>query len=170
MARHPKERPPRGLRVPPPSAAGGFSRRDFLKRSAGAAAALSGASAFLAACGHASPTTINPGGSSGGGLPYPLARPNHPVTWPITADNPAIASNLQPEKGATLQLFNWADYIWKKLVNDFAEMNDCKVQITTFDNTDEFLAKMRTGDVAYDVCWPTPDQMGKLTTAKLLQP
>jgi spermidine/putrescine transport system substrate-binding protein len=166
---HPKEgRPPRTI-----------SRRDFLRRSAGTALALSGGAAFLAACGHASNSpppgqqTGNPtsaDGSPGSELPYPLARPDNPVKWPIYDDNPPVGSGMNPETGATLQLFNWADYIWKKVVNDFAAKYDCKVQITTFDNTDEFLSKMRTGDVPYDVCWPTPDQMGKLVTAKLIQP
>jgi spermidine/putrescine transport system substrate-binding protein len=166
---HPKERrPPRTL-----------SRREFLRRSAGTAVALSGGAAFLAACGHASNApppaqqTVNPtsaGGSPGSELPYPLARPDNPVKWPIYDDNPPIGSGMNPEQGATLQLFNWADYIWKKVVNDFAAKYNCKVQITTFDNTDEFLSKMRTGTVPYDVCWPTPDQMGKLVTAKLIQP
>ena len=92
------------------------------------------------------------------------------MTWDIYDDNQAIAAGLSPEKGATLQLFNWSDYIWKKTVNDFAAKYDCKVKITTFDNTNEFLTKMRTPGVSYDVCWPTPDQMGKLVTAKLIQP
>src|SRR4029079_4454657 len=101
-----------------------------------------------------SPQPTASGTASGSGLPYQLARPDNPVTWPIYDDNQAIASGLSPEKGATLQLFNWADYIWKRTVNEFAAKYDCKVQITTFDNTDEILSKMRTGDVPYDVCWP----------------
>ncbi len=168
---HPRER--RAPRV--------WSRRDFLKRSAQASLAVGGAGALLAACGHASEgpppvAGISPSGSisaNGGqssGLPYPLARPNSPVTWDVYDDNQAIAPGLNAEKGATLQLFNWADYIWKKTVSEFAAKYDCKVQITTFDNTDEFLSKMRAGDVPYDVCWPTPDMMGKLVTAKLIQP
>ncbi len=171
---HPKER-----RVPRM-----MSRREFL-RSTGAVLAAGGAGTLLSACGHASSgpppglsttsASVAPNGGTPASatpsseLPYPLARPNNPVTWQLYDDNQAIASGLNPEKGATLQLFNWADYIWKKVVNDFAAKYDCKVQITTFDNTDEFLSKIRTG-ASFDVCWPTPDQMGKLVTAKLIQP
>src|SRR5574340_1599815 len=109
--RHPRER------IDP---SGGLTRREFLKRSAGAALALSGAGALLDAC------TNNPAGGGaaggGGGTPtsLPLARPNHPVTWPIYSGNEPIASGLQPEQGATLQLYNWTDYTYKKVVNEFA--------------------------------------------------
>ena len=46
------------------------------------------------------------------------------MTWPITADNPPIASGLQPESGATLQIYNWDQYLWKKLTKDFAKQFD----------------------------------------------
>jgi spermidine/putrescine transport system substrate-binding protein len=167
MARHPRER-----RRPQ-----GFSRRDFLRRSAGAAAALSGLGVILDACGHASPVTNLTGGSSGSngsaspsGLPFELSRPDHPATLPLFDDNPAIASGLAPEKNTTVQIFNWADYIWRKLVNDFGAQHDVKVQISTFDNTDQFISKISSGDVSFDVTFPTPDAMGKLVAAKLLQP
>src|SRR5689334_13061985 len=41
----------------------------------------------------------------------PLARPDHPVKWPIFADNPAIKSGLAPEQDATLQIYTWEAYI-----------------------------------------------------------
>jgi spermidine/putrescine transport system substrate-binding protein len=153
-----------------------MSRREFLRRSAGTAFALSSAGAFLAACGQASnPNDVpgaNPSGSASSGdtSPFPLARPDHPVTWPITADNPPIASGLQPESGATLQIYNWDQYIWKKLTKDFAKQFDCNVQITTFNGTDEAIAKLRTGQVDFDVYFPDPSLLGRLITAKLLQP
>jgi hypothetical protein len=68
---HPRERSPFDRSM---------SRRDFLRRSAGTAFALSSAGAFLAACGHASNPNLvpsaGPTGSSGGtpsptGLPVP---------------------------------------------------------------------------------------------------
>jgi spermidine/putrescine transport system substrate-binding protein len=163
MARHPRERRPRG----------GLSRRDFLRRSAGAAVALSGMGVILDACGHASPATNLTGGgqtSSGAALPYALSRPDQPATLPLFDDNPAIASGLAPETNTTVQIFNWSDYIWKKLTNQFGDDHGVKVQISTFDNTDQFLAKMASGDVSFDVTFPTPDAMGKLVAAKLLQP
>jgi spermidine/putrescine transport system substrate-binding protein len=160
--RHPKERYPwqRGL-----------SRREFLRRSAGTAFALSGGSALLAACGKASnpnaPQAVGSASASGG---LALARRDNPVTWPIYPDNKPIASGLQPEDNATLRIFNWDQYLWKKVVNDFGKKYDCKVEISTFASVDEGLSKIRTGQVDYDVYFPDPSLLGKLVVSKLIRP
>ena len=145
----------------------GFSRREFLKRSAGAALAVTGAGAVLAACQNSSSA-----GRGGASTPasLPLARPDHPVKWPIFSDNQAIVSGMQPEKGATLQLYNWVDYIYKKVVDDFAAQYDCKVNINTFNTMDEAIAKIRAGQQPFDVFFPTPDVVGKLVEFKYLRP
>jgi spermidine/putrescine transport system substrate-binding protein len=155
----------------------GLSRRDFLRRSAGGAIAFSSVGALLAACGEAppvSPTGGASGGTTGGGspanTPFPLARPDNPVTWPIYDDNPAIASGLQPESGATLKIYNWEDYLWPKLAKDFGKQFDCNVEISTFGGVDEALAKIRTGQTDFDVYVPDPSLIGKLIYAKLIQP
>src|SRR6184192_2967110 len=162
---HPKERRPFDLEL---------SRRDFLRKSAGTAFALSGASAILAACGKGTPAPI---GSQGGGGPsstaLPLARPNRPVKWPIYADNKPIAAGLQPEQNATLKLYNWSDYIYKKVLNDFAKKYkkyNVTVNLSTFDNMDEALAKIRSGQVDFDVFFPTVDVLGKLVETKYIRP
>jgi spermidine/putrescine transport system substrate-binding protein len=150
VARHPRERPDP------------LSRREFLRLSAGAAAALP-TSALLAAC-------ANPATTSGKSAAFELARQDHPVTLPIFDDNPAIESGLQPEKNATLQIYNWDVYIWKKVVKSFCEKYNCDFEITTFNNMDEGLAKIRTNQFNFDVFFPTIDVMGKLVAAKILQP
>src|SRR5438105_5256379 len=159
---HPKERRPSDLEL---------SRRDFLRKSAGTAFALSGASAILAACGKGTPAPI---GSQGGGGPsstaLPLARPNRPVKWPIYADNKPIADGLQPEQNATLKLYNWSDYVYKKVLKEFGKKYNCKVELTTFNNTDEAIAKLRSGQVDFDVFWPTVDVLGKLIETKFIRP
>jgi spermidine/putrescine transport system substrate-binding protein len=140
-----------------------ISRRDFLRRSAGAALGLSGA-ALLAACG----TSGTPPGSGPSSLP--LARPNNPVKWPIFADNEPIASGLQPEQNATLKLYNWSDYIYKKVLNDFSDKYKCTIKLSTFDNMDEAITKIRSGQVDFDVFFPTVDVLGKLIEFKFLRP
>jgi len=168
MVMHPRERP--GQR-------GGISRREFLRRSAGTAAAVPSVAAILAAC--SKPGTLPPSSSARAngpgtgkywpaGSPYPLARQDAPVTWKLWKD--PIASGVAPETGATLQIYNWADYIFLKVVKDFCAANNCNYRITTFNNTDEALAKMRTGQLQFDIFFPTIDILGKLVTAKLLQP
>jgi spermidine/putrescine transport system substrate-binding protein len=166
LASHPRER-----RTP----FGGLSRREFLKRSAIAAAATPSLAAVLAACtkpGTVATTSHASGPGTGkywpAGSPYPLARQSAPVTWKNWQD--PIASGQSPEAGATLQIYNWADYINLRVVKDFCAQYNCKYQITTFNNTDEALAKMRTGQLKFDVLFPTIDILGKLVTAKLIQP
>src|SRR5260370_39222029 len=168
MARHPKERLVWG---------GGMRGREVLKRSAAASRALPGAAAFRVA--WAKPGAVSSSGTHANGpgvgsywptgSPYPLARQDAPVTWKQWRD--PIKPGLAPEKGATLQIYNWADYIWLKVVRQFCKAYNCKYQITTFNNLDEGLAKMRTGQLQFDAFMGvTPDILGKLITGKLLQP
>src|SRR5438105_7019393 len=156
--RHPRERGP---------FSGGLTRRDFMKRMAGTAVAFSGAGALLEACGKGTP----PGSTST--FTLPLARPDHPVKWPIFKDNKPIATGLQPEQNATLKLYNWSDYIYKKVLKDFEKKYkryNVTVKLSTFDNMDQALAKIRSGQIDFDVFFPTVDVLGKLIEFKFLRP
>jgi len=109
--------------------------------------------------------------SSAGGLQ--IASPDNPVTWPIYDDNPVIASDLQPEKDAVLRLYNYADYIDPGAIKAFEKKYQAfnvKVQLSTFNDTDEALTKIRTGKVPYDIYFPSYDQISKMVTAKLIRP
>src|SRR6476469_2644539 len=118
--------------TPGPDAARAATNRRTFMRQAGVAAAGLTIPGLLAACGTTSPTG---GGSSSsnasaaglgpGGLP--LARIDNPVTLPIYADNKAIASGMQPEKGP-LQLYNWQQYINPDVVKAFEKKYNVKVQ------------------------------------------
>jgi spermidine/putrescine transport system substrate-binding protein len=140
-----------------------MSRREFLRRSAGAAVAMPSLAAVLAACGR--PET----GSTPEGSGLQLARPDDPVTLPLFDDNPAIDDGLEPEQGATLKIYNWIDYVWKKVVQQFCDEYNCDYEITTFISEAESLQKMSTGLVA-DVYFPTANTLGKLAQARLIQP
>lgn len=145
-----------------------MSRRQFLRASAGAALAVPSLSAILAAC--AKPESGGSANGNGDGTEgYPIARPDSAVTLPIFDDNQPIADGLEVETGATLKIYNWADYMWKKVIEDFCEQYDCDYEWTTFNNMAEAVQKMSTGQVA-DVFFPTVDQLSKLVYGKLLQP
>jgi spermidine/putrescine transport system substrate-binding protein len=147
--------------------AGGVTRRDFLKRAAGSAVAFSSIGALLEACGKGTP----PGGASASKLP--LARPDDPVRWPIAKDNKPIASGLQPEKNATLKIYNWEEYMYKKSLRDFEKQfadTGVKVEISTYSNMDEGLAKIRSGQVDFDILIPTIDVLGKIVTQGYVLP
>src|SRR5215217_8263225 len=103
-----------------------MSRRAFLTRSAATAMAVSGG-VLLSACGDRDPT----GAAPGAGGPQ-LASPDNPVTWPVPAEAGRIADGLAPEQGATLRVYNWTEYIYKKVVQDFEKKYkkyDIKVQL-----------------------------------------
>jgi spermidine/putrescine transport system substrate-binding protein len=137
-----------------------MSRRGFLTRSAGAGLAALAGGSLLEACAPA---------LAGSGT-VPLPRPNNPVTWHRYADNPAIKSGLKPETGATLQIYNWVAYVNQSCLNAFAKKYNCKVQVTTFNNTNEAMSKLRQG-LAFDVFMGvTVDLLGQLIESKLIQP
>jgi spermidine/putrescine transport system substrate-binding protein len=150
--RHPRER------------SSGLDRRTFLQRSA-AWGALASASGLLAACGGGG----DGGSTSAGGSGLKLASPSNPETLPISDDNPPIDSGLEPEAGP-LKIYNWSEYIWPRVVKDFAEEYGVDFEITSFYNMSEAVNKLRTGQVDFDVFFPTADQVPKLVAAKLLQP
>jgi spermidine/putrescine transport system substrate-binding protein len=145
----------------------GASRRDFLKRSAGAGLALGGVGGLgtlLEACGAAN----QPAAAPKGGIPLP--RPNRAVTWPLFKDNAPVKSGLAPEKNATLHIFNWVSYINEAVVKNFCKKYNCKYQITTFQNMDEAMAKLRSGQTNFDVFFPTIDVLGQLVYGKMIRP
>ncbi len=155
--RHPRER-----------SAHPMSRRDFLRRSAGAAITLPSLSAILAACGR-------PGESGGGGGngatgatgERVLARPDNPVTLPMNGE--PIPTDTPLESG-TLRIYNWSDYLYKKVINAFAEQYGVEVELTTFNNMEEGIQKMVAGQVQADVFFPTTDYVSRLVAADLIQP
>jgi spermidine/putrescine transport system substrate-binding protein len=148
--RHPKER---------------YSRRDFLRAGAVAAAGIPAASALLAAC---NPATSTDGSSSTSRLT--ISTKTSPTPLPTWDDNQPIADGLPIEAGATLKVYNWDQYIYKKVVDDFAKKFNVNVEISTFNNMDEALSKIRSSQVDFDVFFPTIDVLGKMTEFKLLQP
>jgi spermidine/putrescine transport system substrate-binding protein len=159
---HPREGwSERGIRRTPDPFEGAISRRQLL--AAGAGLALGGA---LAGCGGSSSSS---GGASGGGG-VSLPRQDNPVKWPIYADNKAIASGLAPEKGATLEIYNWVAYINEKVIKDFCKANHCNYSLTTFNTMQEAISKLGSGQLKFDVFFPTVDVLGQLVAAKMIRP
>jgi spermidine/putrescine transport system substrate-binding protein len=156
---------------------GRTTRRSFMRRAGGAAAALS-VPGLLAACGSTTPAGPSSASSSGSGSSsatptgpggLPLARPDHPVTLPIYADNKPIAAGMQPEKGP-LQLYNWIEYINPDVVKAFEKKYKVGVQISTFNTIDEAVAKLDSGAVQFDVFVPELVYLEQLVVGKILQP
>ncbi len=170
--RHPREGWSEGGRRAPRE----MSRRDFLGR-AGAASAALGLGTMLGTRGIKSPIPAGraaeaaaeaAGSHSTPSLPLP--RQNHPVRWPIFSDNRPIASNLKPEEGATLQIYNWVAYINEDVIKSFCKKYKCKYSLTTFNTMTEAIAKLATGEFQFDIFFPTIDVIGQLIETKLMRP
>jgi spermidine/putrescine transport system substrate-binding protein len=155
---HPKERQ------------GGLSRRDFLLRAAGAATVLSGAGGLLAGCSSTTEAEVTTGKSGEllgpGGLP--IARPDKRVTMPLWED--PIASGLEPERGGTFTVFNYPDYLYKKLLNEFGRKYGVDVQYTAFQNISSGIQRLASGAVTPDVMEMTPDNLSRAVAGKLIKP
>jgi spermidine/putrescine transport system substrate-binding protein len=149
MAFHPRERSPWGRRM---------SRREALRLMAGTAAA----GGLLAGCGSGS-------GSSSSSAQVVVGTREDPARQPLYDDNPMIESGLEPEKGP-LRVYNWADYMYQRVLKDFAKEFGVEVDLTTFYNLEEATRKLRTGKVSFDVFVPTAEIVPKFVAGKLLQP
>jgi spermidine/putrescine transport system substrate-binding protein len=100
----------------------------------------------------------------------PLPRPDYSVTWAVTADNPPIKEGLQPE-GGTLNLYNYADYIWPGLIKRFEKQYNCQVKIATYNSADEATAKLSSNSVGFDaVIGLSANNMVTLIAQQLMLP
>lgn len=142
---------------------GQLSRREALRAltTAGlsvAALRIIGGSALADAAGSA----LGPGG-------IPLARPDKPVKLPVFQD--PIASGLKPETGGTFNIFNYAEYVDKNLLDAFAKKYDVEVRVTTFDSMDQAITKLATKAVRdMDVTNVLSSRIAQAVAGKLVQP
>jgi spermidine/putrescine transport system substrate-binding protein len=154
MAYHPRENwsPAHRKRV--------YTRRDFIQRAALLGIAVPALPSLLAACAER---------DAEGGAELALGTPASPVQQPLFEDNPAIESGLPDEEGP-LQLYNWADYINQDAVVAAQDALGVEIEITTFFNEEEAIQKLASGEVQFDVWFPTSQVVPKSVAGKLLQP
>ena len=136
-----------------------LARRALLRGAAASGVALP----LLTACGGE-----QAGGSASQTLEIPA--PDNPVTWPISEANAAIESGLTPERGSTLRIYNYADYLSPRMMKDFEAEHGVRIQLTTFNDADEALTKIASKKLGFDLYFPSYDSLGKLVGADLLRP
>ena len=90
-----------------------MDRRAFLRLSGVAAAGVAGASVLAACTGRTESPPVD--------APAISAGIRNPITLPIDPANPAIESGLAPEKGATLKVLEWREYLSHSVVKDFED-------------------------------------------------
>ena len=139
-----------------------LSRRDLLRGGLWVGVGL-GTSRVLTACGGASSSQ-----PQGGTAPYPLARPDSPVTLPIKDSNPPIGDALDPETGGVFKILNYDQYMAPGVMKDFGAQHDVEVQVTPYSNYDEMLAKIRAPGESFDLVFPGPSVMSKMVYTELL--
>jgi spermidine/putrescine transport system substrate-binding protein len=144
-----------------------LSRRQFLRRAGGAALTVPSLAAILAACEKPGTT---PGGETGSEAPAEreIAAPGRPVELPLHGE--PISADTPIETGATLVVYNWDAYMYKKVLKDFEKKFGCTVEWTTFNNMEEAIPKIQSGQVQADVFFPTTDYVSRLAWGELLQP
>jgi spermidine/putrescine transport system substrate-binding protein len=140
-----------------------LTRRDFLRRTAGTALVMSSVGAFLAACQRREEEA---GGSA---TEVGFARPDSPVQLPLFDDNPPIGDGLSPEAGP-LRIFNWNDYIYKKVLKRFESEFGVEIEYDQFTSMAEAISKIQNDAVEFDLFFPTADHLRSLVLAKKVQP
>lgn len=139
-----------------------LGRREVLRGGLWLGVGLS-AAPLLSACG-------GDGSSQTGGAPYPLARPDNPVTQPIKDSNPPIDDGLDPERGGVLKILNYDQYMAPGVMKTFGEQYGVEVQVTPYTTYDEMLAKLRAPGESFDLVFPGPSVLSKMVYADLIQP
>jgi spermidine/putrescine transport system substrate-binding protein len=142
-----------------------LARRDVLRGGVWLGVGL-GVAPLLTACGDSGSS----GQTANGTAPYPLARPDKPVTLAIKDSNPPIADGLDPEEGGTFNILNYAQYMAPGVMKDFGKKHNVSVEVTPYNNYDEMLAKIRQPGESFDLVFPGPSVLGKMVYAELLQP
>jgi spermidine/putrescine-binding protein len=154
MAYHPRQNwsPARGKRV--------YTRRDFLQRAALLGIALPALPSLVAACARRDITDT---------ADLMIGTPASPVQQPLFEDNPAIESGLPPEEGPLL-LYNWEDYINPEIIPLASEALGVEIRESTFINEEQALAALSSGEVKYDVWFPTSQRVAVAVAAQFIQP
>jgi spermidine/putrescine transport system substrate-binding protein len=141
------------------------SRRAFLRGTLGLSLGA-GTAALGAGCERDAPPAAN-------AAAVQTASPENPVLWPVSTDNRAIRQGLQPERDATLHLYNWEDYINADVIKAFEQKYkpyNVKVKVSTFDNASQAVSNVVSGKADYDILFVTYDLLGQLALGNHLQP
>ncbi|HEX8927699.1 MAG TPA: spermidine/putrescine ABC transporter substrate-binding protein, partial [Actinomycetota bacterium] len=84
-----------------------------------------------------------------------------------------IKPGLQPERNATLRLYNWEDYINADVIKAFErkyEAYNVKVEVSTFDNASDAVSNVKAGRADYDILFVTYDLLGQLVLGGHVRP
>jgi spermidine/putrescine transport system substrate-binding protein len=141
-----------------------LARRSILK-GALAGVALPTLNTLIAACGEG-----NGGGGGSSAAVERIPTPDNPIRWDLSKANPPIDSGLRPERGSTLRIYNYADYLSPGVLKDFEKRHGVDIRLSTFNDADEALTKIASENLRFDLYFPSYDSLGRLVQADLLRP
>ena len=132
-----------------------------MRKSAGAAATVPLASAFLAACKNPrNEVAIQQGG---------LARPDNPITLDVNQE--MLIPDGQTAEAGPLKLYNWEQYINPRTLKAAEAALGVPIELTTFNTMSEAISKLTNAKLDYDVFMGvTKDVVGRLVATDLLRP
>ena len=79
------------------------------------------------------------------------------------------AKKLANGESASLNLYNWDDYMGETSLEDFKSANGVDVKMDTFENNDTLFAKFRAGNPGYDLIVPSNDFVERMVMADMLE-
>lgn len=71
--------------------------------------------------------------------------------------------------GAELLIYTWADYIDPDVIAKFEEEHNCSVIVDTFDSNESMYAKLKSGNVNYDIVTPSSYLVALMANDGLIQ-
>lgn len=82
----------------------------------------------------------------------------------------STACSSSPDAPATLNIYNWAEYISPAVIERFEKEQKVKIVYDTFDSNETLLAKLQSGFTGYDVIFPSDYMVTILVHNQLLLP
>jgi spermidine/putrescine transport system substrate-binding protein len=92
---------------------------------------------------------------------------------PIHADNLPVDAGARVERGATLRVYQWRNYLADDVLDSFARRyasSDVSVDVESFTTMAEAAERLRRSGADFDVFFPTIDALAELVGERLLLP
>jgi spermidine/putrescine transport system substrate-binding protein len=92
---------------------------------------------------------------------------------PLLEDVPRIDGDAPMERGGTLRIYQWRDYLSADVLDGFVRRHasaGVEIEVESFTSIAEAAARLRAPDEDFDVFFPTPEALPGLVDAGLLRP
>ena len=92
---------------------------------------------------------------------------------PLRNDVPRVDPSSPIERGATLRVYQWRNYLSRDVVDGFARRHadaDVAVEVESFTTIAEAVRRLRSADGDFDVFFPTIESLPRLAAGGLLRP